>query len=114
MSENEFSPELTGELNLIVNRLSFKVFGGAGFDRKDNIGFRICNISSFCFYTIQGLYAIYILYRLSWRTKNKPKRSCSLIVAVVMILYSSIALAVLFGDSKLTIKAQDRTEKDRA
>ena len=52
-----------------------------------------------CFYMIQAVYSTYILIRLSRKTEKKTKRSCSLIVAVAMILYSSIALAFLFGDS---------------
>ena len=105
MSEDQ--EELIPE-ELPVNKLAYRVFGG---DKGSNAGFRICNISSFCFYSIQAVYAMYILIRLSRRTRKKTKRSCSLIVAVAMILYSSIALAFLFGDSKLTIKAQNRTEK---
>ena len=96
MSEDQIGQErLVPEL--AVNKLAYRVFGGEGED--NNVGFRVCNISSFCFYMIQAIYSTYILIRLSRKTEKKTKRSCSLIVAVAMILYSSIALAFLFGDS---------------
>lgn len=50
-------------------------------------------MSSAAFYGIQGVYSSYVLYRLL----AKNERSKSLIAAVIMMLYSSFALAVYFA-----------------
>ena len=89
----------------IANKFAFRVFGGKGFDSDDPYAFKICNISSLCFFVVQAIYAIFLLFRLCRKTEKKPRRSRSLIAATAMILYSSIALCFLFGMPKLTIKA---------
>ena len=89
-----------------VNRFAFKVFGSTSFRDDDPIAFKICNVSSLCFFAVQAVYASFLLYRLIRKTEKKPKRSCSLITATVLIIYSSIVLSVLFGLTNLSIKAQ--------
>ena len=54
---------------------------------------KVCNISSVAFYVVQGVYALFLLYKFAVHNE----RSVSLIVATVMILYSSITLAVFFA-----------------
>ena len=96
--------------DIVVNRFAFKVFGGEQYDNQ--IGFKVCNYSSFCFYVIQAIYAIYLLYQLCHKTERKPKRSRSLISAVAMILYSSVMLSCLFGFTNFTIKAQNMQDSE--
>ena len=89
--------------------MAFRVFGSSNFD-SEPIEFKICNVSSFCFYLLQAFYATWLLFRLSLRTELKPRRFKSLILATSMILYSSIVLACLFGKPSLAIEAQSTSE----
>lgn len=102
-TESRIFPLAQGE----GNRFAFRVFGGPQYN--ENVAFMLCNISSFCFYVIQGIYCLYLLFRIARKTPRKPRRSCSLIAAILMILYSSIVLAFFFGNSELSLKAQSAT-----
>lgn len=90
-----------------VNNLAFRVFGNDPYEDVP-VAFRVCNISSFCFYVIQALYSVPLLYRLVKKSPTK-RRSKTLIMATAMLLYSSILLAVLFGIPKLAIEAQSNS-----
>ena len=90
---------------LALNKLAFRVFGSV--DENEPIEFKICNISSLCFYVIQCLYSCFLLYRLVRKTPKKPMLSKSMIVATVLIIYSSAVLAILFGLPRLAIEGQD-------
>ena len=54
--------------------------------------FKVCNYSSATFFAIQALYSSYLLYKLLF----KNERSKALITAIVMMIYSSVALSVFF------------------
>ena len=56
------------------------------------IMFKVCNYSSATFFAIQALYSSYLLYKLLF----KNERSKALITAIVMMIYSSLALSVFF------------------
>ena len=97
---------------ILGNKFTFRVFSGKGSDSNDPILFEICNMSSLCFYIVQAMYSSFLLYRLCRKTETKPKRSCSLITATSFILYSAVALACLFGNPKLAVIAQEKTERE--
>ena len=96
-----------------VSKLAFRVFGSANFETEP-VEFKICNISSFCFYVVQAFYCVFLLYKLCYRTELKPRRSKSLILATAMILYSSIVLACLFGKPSLAIRATTQPQDPKA
>ena len=75
---------------------STRVMEGSDDSDQKNLSplcFRICNLSAVAFYTLQFFYCSYIFKHLV--TKNE--RSNSMIASVIMMIYSSISLAIFFG-----------------
>lgn len=72
---------------------------------ESHLYFEICNYSSVGFYLLQTLYSIFLLVKLCRRTERKPKRSKTLIAAIMMTIYCSIALCILFGFPEISVKA---------
>ena len=56
------------------------------------VAFKICNYSSAGVFALEFFYSCYLLYRLLFKNEH----SKALIAAVVMIIYSSLTLAVFF------------------
>ena len=62
-----------------------------------------------CFFVLQGVYSCFLLYKLARKSPTKLPRSKSLIFALIILIYSSIVLSVLFGMPQIALKAQDES-----